>query len=424
MKQTSLQGITNKAANDKTYRFRNLFGFLTAGFLLVCWDSINRKASPGVDRIDARAYEENLIGNIQQLAQQVKEKTYRAKLVLRKWIPKTGGKLRPLGIPAIADKLLQRAVAKILEAIYEQEFLSCSYGYRPGTGAHKAVQALTGELNSRKYHVVVEADIKGYFNAINHDMLLEMLNKRIDDKSFLNLIRKWLKAGILETDGKVMHPVTGTPQGGIVSPILANIYLHYVLDVWFEEVVRAHCVGHAYLCRYADDFVCAFQKSEDAERFYKALSQRLARYGLEVAEDKTQMMEFSLWKAKAKTKFDFLGFEFRWGLSRSRKPMVKRRTSRNKFRASIANFKVWFQKHCGLPMKVLFAKLNRKLIGYYNYYGVTGNLKSLNSFVYQVKNLLYKWLNRRSQRKSYNLAGFTELGKHFGIAKPCIRHAI
>ena len=418
------QGIANKAANDKTYRFRNLFGLLTAGFLFLCWDYINRKASPGVDRMDARAYEENLVGNIQQLAQQVKEKTYRAKLVLRKWIPKAGGKLRPLGIPSIADKLLQRAVAKILETIYEQEFLPCSYGYRPRTGAHNAIKALTGELNSRKYHMIVEADIKGYFNAINHDLLLEMLKKRIDDQPFLNLIRKWLKAGILETDGQVVHPVTGSPQGGIVSPILANVYLHYVLDVWFEETVRTHCTGPIYLCRYADDFVCAFEKSEDAERFYKALGQRLTRYGLELAEDKTQLMEFSVWRPRAKTKFDFLGFEFQWGMTWSRKPILKRRTSRNKLRAAIANLKAWFQKHRGLPKKILFGKLNRKLIGYYNYYGVTGNWRSLSSFEYQLRNLLYKWLNRRSQRESYNQAGFAELVKHFGIAKPRILHAI
>ena len=255
MKQTSLQGIANKAAQDKAYRFRNLFGVLTAGFLFWCWDFINRRASAGVDRIDAIAYEDNLLGNIQQLAQQVKEGAYRAKLVLRKYIPKAGGKLRPLGIPAIADKLLQLAVAKILEAIYEQDFLSCSYGYRPRTSALKAVKDLTSELKSGKYHVVVEADIKGFFNAINHDLLMDMLVKRIDDKAFLKLIRKWLKAGILETDGQVIHPLMGTPQGGNASPILANIYLHYVLDEWFEETVRTYCTGHAYLCRYADDGV-------------------------------------------------------------------------------------------------------------------------------------------------------------------------
>lgn len=423
MKQTSLQGIANKAAQDKTYRFRNLFGVLTAGFLFWCWDFINRRASPGVDKLDAVAYEECLIGNIQQLAQQVKQGTYRAKLVLRKWIPKIGGKLRPLGIPAIADKLLQVAVAKVLEAIYEQDFLPCSYGYRPGTGAHKAVKDLTGELNSKKYHAVVEADIKGFFNTINHDLLMGMLDMRIDDKPFLKLIRKWLKAGILETDGQVVHPLMGTPQGGSVSPILANIYLHYVLDVWFEETVRAHCTGHVYLCRYADDFVCAFQNSKDAQRFYNALIQRLARYGLEVAEEKTQIMEFSHCKVKAKTKFDFLGFEFRWGVNRWGKPILKRRTSRDKLRASIVNFKIWFRKHSGLPKKILFAKLNRKLLGYYNYFGVTGNFQSLNSFVYQVKGLFFKWLNGRSQRKSYNWKGFKELVKCFEIAKPRILHA-
>jgi group II intron reverse transcriptase/maturase len=423
MKQTSLQGIANKAAQDKTYRFRNLFGVLTAGFLFWCWDFINRRASPGVDKLDAVAYEECLIGNIQQLAQQVKQGTYRAKLVLRKWIPKIGGKLRPLGIPAIADKLLQVAVAKVLEAIYEQDFLPCSYGYRPGTGAHKAVKDLTGELNSKKYHAVVEADIKGFFNTINHDLLMGMLDMRIDDKPFLKLIHKWLKAGILETDGQVVHPLMGTPQGGSVSPILANIYLHYVLDVWFEETVRAHCTGHVYLCRYADDFVCAFQNSKDAQRFYNALIQRLARYGLEVAEEKTQIMEFSHCKVKAKTKFDFLGFEFRWGVNRWGKPILKRRTSRDKLRASIVNFKIWFRKHSGLPKKILFAKLNRKLLGYYNYFGVTGNFQSLNSFVYQVKGLFFKWLNGRSQRKSYNWKGFKELVKCFEIAKPRILHA-
>jgi hypothetical protein len=182
-------------------------------------------------------------------------------------------------------------------------------------------------------------------------------------------------------------------------------------------------MGHVYLCRYADDFVCAFQNSKDAQRFYKALIQRLASFGLEVAEEKTQIIEFSHCKALAKTTFDFLGFEFRWIVGRSRKPILMRRTSRNKLRASLANFKAWFQEHSGLPKEILFAKLNRKLLGYYNYYGVTGNFQSLNSFDYQVKGLLFKWLNRRSQRKSYNWKGFKELLRRFEIAKPRILHA-
>ena len=218
MKQTSLQRIANKAAQDKTYRFSNLFGLLTMSHLFWCWDFINRKASAGVDRIDAQAYEENLLPNIQQLVQQVKENTYRAKLILRKYIPKMGGKLRPLGIPVVADKLLQLGVAKVLEAIYEQDFLACSYGYRRGTGAHKAVKDLSAALRTGHYHTVVEADIKSFFNNIDHELLLDMLAQRIDDKPFLKLIRKWLKAGILATDGQVIHPVTGTPQGGIVTP--------------------------------------------------------------------------------------------------------------------------------------------------------------------------------------------------------------
>jgi RNA-directed DNA polymerase len=427
MEQTSLRGIANKAVQDKTYRFRNLFGLLTVGFLFWCWDFINKKASAGVDRIDARTYEDNLIGNIEQLVEQVKDKKYRTKLVLRKYIPKLGGKLRPLGIPAIADKLLQLAVAKILEAIYEQDFLSCSYGYRPNTGAHKAVKDLTQALMFGRYHYLVEADIKGFFNNIDHDLLMEMLEKRIDDKAFLNLIRKWLKAGILDK-GQVICPLTGTPQGGVISPILANIYLHTVLDVWFYETVQTRCRGQIYLCRYADDFVCAFEYEKDAQRFYEALEKRLNKFNLEVAENKTHLLVFSRSKIRNGASFNFLGFEFRWGLSRRinnrlRIPIIKRRTSREKLYASLANFKVWLKKSSRLPKNILFALLNRKLRGYYNYYGIIGNYKSLGSFVYRVTQALFKWLNRRSQRKSYNWEGFKELIKHFGIAQPQICHA-
>ena len=422
MKQTSLQGIANKATQDKTYRFRNLFGLLTVGYLFWCWDFINKKASAGVDRIDAQVYEANLLPNIDQLVQQVKAKTYRAKLILRKYIPKTGGKLRPLGIPAIADKLLQTGVAKILEAIYEQDFLNCSYGYRPKRSVHQAVKELSSTLQTGQYHHIVEADIKSYFNTIDHELLLEMLAKRIDDKPFLNLIRKWLKAGILETDGQVIHPITGTPQGGVVSAILANIYLHHVIDEWFEETVRKHCSGQVYYCRYCDDFVCAFQHAKDAKRFYEVLSKRLTCYGSQVAEDKTRIIEFSHCKARAKSKFDFLGFEFRWGVNRWGKPTLKRRTSREKLRASLAKFKVWFRKYSGLPKETLFTKLNRKLRGYYNFYGIRGNSKSLGRFAYHVGQLFYKWLNRRSQRKSYNVVGFKALLKDFELIKPRICH--
>jgi RNA-directed DNA polymerase len=346
MKQTSLRGIANKAASDRAHRFRNLFGLLTVGFLLWCWQFFNKRAASGVDRQDARSYQENLRANIEALVAAVKEGRYRAKLVLRRYIPKLNGKMRPLGIPAIADKLLQIGVSKILEAIYEQDFLGCSYGYRPGVGALDAVRDLSAALRSGRYHYLVEADIRGFFDNIDHEKLIELLELRIDDKPFLRLIRKWLKAGILEPDGAVEHPEKGSPQGGIVSPILANIYLHYALDVWFEETVKAHCRGAAYLCRYADDFVCAFELEADAERFYSVLGNRLGEFGLEVAAEKTNLLRYSPVNWKASGAFEFLGFEFRWGLGRWRKPVLKRRTARPKYRAALANFQEWCRKHC------------------------------------------------------------------------------
>ncbi len=255
---TSLRGIAEKAKADKQHRFRDLYRELTAEYLLRCWPFLNKDAASGVDRIMADDYEKDLHGNIQLLAERLKVKKYRAKLVRRVWIPKENGKERPLGIPALEDKLVQLACAKLLTAIYEQDFLASSYGYRPKRSAKHAVQDLTFDLQYGSYGYIVEADVKGFFDHMDHDWLLKMLSLRIDERAFLNLIRKWLKAGILETDGTVINPETGTPQGGIVSPILANVYLHFALDLWFEKVVKPQCIGEAMICRYADDWICAF----------------------------------------------------------------------------------------------------------------------------------------------------------------------
>jgi group II intron reverse transcriptase/maturase len=422
MKQTSLLGIAKKAASDKAHRFRNLFGLLTIGYLLACWRLINKRAAYGVDRVDVRAYEANLQENVEGLVAAVKGGWYRAKLVLRRYIPKLNGKMRPLGIPAVADKLLQIGVAKILEEIYEQDFLGCSYGYRLGVGALDAVRDLSAALRSGRYHFLVEADIRSFFDRIDHEKLIELLRLRIDDEPFLRLIRKWLKAGILETDGQIIHPETGSPQGGIVSPMLANIYLHYALDVWFEETVKVHCKGRAYLCRYADDFVCAFECEFDAERFYKALGARMESFGLEVAEEKTNLLRFSRQDWKKNGTFEFLGFEFRWGRGRWGKPVIKRRTARKKYRAALASFQDWCRKHCRMPKWKLFAALNAKLRGYYNYYGIRGNIENIDDFYYQVTRMLYRQLNRRSQRRSYNWKGFAELIKVFKLERPHICH--
>jgi len=419
--QTSLRGIAKKAQEQRKHRFGNLYEMLNEENLLDCWRYIRKDAACGVDRVSAREYEENLEENIRQLVERLKRGSYRAKLVRRQYIPKGEGKFRPLGIPATEDKLLQLAVKRILEAIYEQDFLRCSYGYRPKMGALDAVDKLTVKLQFGRYNFVVEADIESYFDNIDHNWLIRMLEERIDDRALMRLIKKWLKAGILDTDGKVIHPATGTPQGGIVSPILANVYLHYVLDLWFHEVVKKHCRGEACLIRYADDFVCAFQYQKEAERFYSELGERLGKFGLEVSAEKTRVIPFHRCPPSGKSRFDFLGFEFYWGKDRGGKPHLKRRTSRKKLRNSMRRFTEWCIKNRNLKPKILFRRLNAKLRGYYNYYGVIGNYDSLNQFFQQVKRILFKWLNRRSQRRSYNWEGFDQLLEHYRIERPRIK---
>jgi len=418
--QTSLQAIAEKAASQPGYRFRNLYGMLNEEMLKDSWKHIRKEAAYGVDRVSAKDYEQNLVENVHELVDGLKQKRYRAKLVRRRYIPKGNGKFRPLGIPATQDKLLQLGVKRILEAIYEQDFLRCSYGYRPNVGALDAVDKLTVKLQFGKYHYVVEADIKGFFDHLDHDWLLKMLAERIDDKALLWLIKKWLKAGVLDTDGKVLHPVTGTPQGGIISPILANVYLHYALDLWFQKVVSPHCGGEACLIRYADDFVCAFEKQEDAQRFYEVLGKRLEKFGLELSEEKTRVIPFSPISRPGKTSFDFLGFEYRWGKDRTGKPHVKRRTARKNLRNSLKRFNEWCKQNRHLRLPELFKKLNAKLRGYFNYFGVIDNFPSLTLFFYKAMRLLMKYLNRRSQRGSYNWAGFVQLIEQFGIVKPYI----
>ncbi len=426
--QTSLWGIANKAAKDKKYRFRNLFGMLTVVFLHQCWPFINKKSSRGVDKVNAKEYEENLHSNIESLVERVKKLSYRAKLILRRFIPKIGGKQRPLGIPATEDKLLQMGVAKILEAIFESIFLTCCFGYRPKLSAHDAIKDISYNLFNgyNGYNYIVEADIRGFFDNISHDWMLKMLELHIEDRPFLNLIRKWLKAGIL-VEGKVIDPATGTPQGGIISPILANIYLHYVLDIWFEHIVKEAMFGRAYLCRYADDFICAFQSQRDAELFYKMLQERMAKFGLELAKEKTRVMRFSRFFFKEDhTSFDFLGFEFRWETSRTGRDKLSKRTSREKLRNTFVKFKEWCKKSRNRKIRDLMSELNTKLRGYYNYYGIIGNSKSLSEFFYYANRILFKWLNRRSQRKSFNWSKFNKMLKYYNILKPRItqRHEV
>ncbi len=417
--QTSLLGIANKAKSDQQYRFRNLYRELNEELLLDSWRLLRKDAALGVDRVSATEYEANLGENIHQLVERLKRKSYRAKLVRRHYIPKGDGGKRPLGIPATEDKLLQLAVKRLLEAIYEQDFLSCSYGYRPQMGALEAVDQLTVKLQFGAYHQVVEADIKGFFDNLSHEWLMRMLAKRIDDEPILRLIKKWLKAGVLDTDGKVRRPEGGTPQGGVISPVLANIYLHYVLDLWFERVFQRSCKGKAFLQRYADDFVCGFEQAAEAQRFYRELGERLGKFGLELAEAKTRVIPFSRYR-RGETSFDFLGFEFRWGTDRKGQARLKRRTARKKFRNSVKGAAEWCKKNRHHRVGEQFKRLNAKLRGYYNYYGVNGNYESLKEFYHLVQRLHRKWLNRRSQQPSYTWEGYYVLRQHFALVRPYI----
>ena len=324
---SSLNGIANRARSHRKHRFGNLYGELNESFLAESYRQMNPKAAPGVDRLSYRDYGEALAKNIHELVDRLKRKAYRTRRVRRRHIPKGKGKTRPLGILVMDDKVVQTGAARRLSAIWEADFLDCSYAYRPKRNAHGAVRALSEGLQYGKYGYVVEADIKSYFPSIEHEWLIKMLEERIDDQAFLRLIRKWLKARILEEDGKITEPATGTPQGGVVSAVLANIYLHYVLDLWFELRVKRQGRGQAMLIRYADDFVCAFQYESDARAFYEELPERLSKFGLRIAPEKTRILRFSRFDLTGKNRFEFLGFEFRWDRSRQGKPSVKRRTA-------------------------------------------------------------------------------------------------
>jgi group II intron reverse transcriptase/maturase len=417
---TFLRAIANKAKADKRHRFRDLYRYLNEELLLHCWGEINKDAASGVDEVTAAEYAADLQVNIGALVQRLKAKGYRAKLVRRHYIPKENGKQRPLGIPALEDKLLQSAAAKLLMAIYEQDFLGSSYGYRPGRGARDAVQDLTFELQYGCYGYVVEADVQGFFDHLDHNKLLAMLRARVDDRAFVNLIRKWLKAGILEPDGQIVHPDTGTPQGGSVSPVLANVYLHYVLDLWFEKVVKPRC-GDALLCRYADDWVCAFRYRGDAQRFFRVLGKRLEKFNLKLAPEKTRLMRFSRFHPSMKRRFAFLGFEFYWKEDRSGTPRVQRRTARKKLQAACRRIKEWIKSSRHLLVRAFFAGLNTRLLGHYRYYGVRGNSLALRRFFHWALACAFKWLNRRGGRRgSLTWTRFVHLLDLVHIAAPRI----
>jgi len=420
--QTSLGGIAHKARINRKHRFQNLFGMLNEEYLKQTYGRLNKSSAPGVDKVTVREYGKGLGERIKSLVEQLKRGSYRARLIRRKNIPKGNGKVRPLGIPATEDKLLQTAASDILMAIYEQDFLPNSYGYRPKVGAAEAVRRLSEELCFGGYNFVVDADIKGYFNNIDHDWMLRMLEVRVDDKSFLRLIRKWLKAGVLEEDKTVIKPELGTPQGGSISPILANIYLHYVFDLWFDKIVRKYMRGKIFFARYADDFVCLFQCKEDAEKFYRALPRRLGKFGLELSMEKTKIIVFN--STHMENSFDFLGFEFRWRKSRKGKPCISPRTALKKLKTASKDFYKWCKEHRDLGTKKIFETVNAKLQGHYNYFGFPGNYDRMYKYYYRALMSLKKWLSRRSQRGYCSWGKYNRMQEIYAIVKPRIKRSV
>jgi RNA-directed DNA polymerase len=412
--QTSLHAIAHAAQRDKRKRFKSLYSYLNTEMLREAYHNLNKDAAPGVDRVLYEDYGNNLEENLIELVARLREKRYHAKVVRRVHIPKENGKTRPLGIPVLEDKLVQWVVREILQTLFEPLFNQRSYGYRPGRSARQAVEALWQELMG-KYRFVVEVDIKSFFDTINHEWMIRMVEQRVSDKSVVGLIKQWLRAGIIQEDGTIENPEMGTPQGGVISPVLANIYLHYVLDQWYETEVKLHSTGESTLVRYADDFVAAFRFQEDADRFYNWLPARFAKFGLTLSDEKTRKIRFNRFEKKDNEPFTFLGFTFYLGTSRKGNDVVMVNTSRKKIHQTLQRMKQWIKEHRNRPITWIMEQLKAKMRGHKNYFGIQGNSSCIKQVVNGVVIILYKWMNRRSQRKSYNWNSFKQMLKFYNF---------
>ncbi len=399
---------------------------MTEELLLGCFEGLRQKAASGIDGVTKEQYAENLEENLRDLVGRLHRMAYIPQPVERVYIPKPGSaKKRPLGILALEDKLVQAGLTKILQEIYEQDFIEDSYGFRPKRSCHDALRALSQTVESGQVNHLVEADIRGFFDNVDQDRLMEFMAHRIADKRILRYIKRFLKAGIQE-DGEWRASERGTPQGGVISPLLANIYLHYTLDVWFTRKYRKSCDGEARLIRYADDFVVCFQLESDAKRFRIEMEERLRQFGLEIAPEKTQRIEFGPFaqqRAKARGEkantFDFLGFTHYCGRTRSGKRFrMKRKTISKRMTAKLRVYKDWLKKNRTQPTFEILRVTVAKLRGHYGYYGVTDNSKGISAFYYAVRGILYKWLNRRGKKGCYSWEKFKRLLVRFPLPLP------
>jgi group II intron reverse transcriptase/maturase len=371
--------------------------YLDEEWLEEAYRRTRKDGATGVDGVTGAGYAaEGLNDKLADLKERAKSGTYRAPPVRRTYIPKGDGRMRPLCIHGFEDKVLQRAAVMLLEPVYEEEFLDCSYGYRPGRSAHMALEAIWKQTMSMGGCWLIDADIKGFFDTVAHTELKEMLNRRIGDGVIRRLVSKWLHAGVWEMGG-VSYPGKGTPQGGVISPLLSNIYLHEVLDKWFEEQVKPLLKGRAFMVRYADDFVMGFESRRDADRVLQVLGKRLARFGLELHAGKTRMVDFHpSGKDGTGGSFDFLGFTHTWRMSRKGRPYVCRTTEKSRFGRALGKMKAYLTKTLNHPLPDQRIGLVRRLEGHYNYYGLIGNSKALGRFLVEVQKQWLTSLRRRS----------------------------
>jgi group II intron reverse transcriptase/maturase len=427
---TELARIAELANKNKELKFLSVAHLLTVEAMERAYLSLKKEASAGVDGITYAQYEVKVRENLERLHDRLKSGRYRAQPLRRSYIPKQDGRLRPIGIPVLEDKIVQKAAVELLSAIYEQDFLKCSYGSRPGRGAHEALDEIGRVMCQRPVSYVLEADICGYFDAMVREMLMEMIERRVGDRSMLRLIRKWINVGVME-EGRLLVTKTGTGQGQVISPLLANIYLHYVLDEWFEGEVKPRLRGEAYEIRYVDDFILCFQYREDAKRVLAALSQRFGKYGLRLHPEKTRMVEFGR-SALAKSEglagkrpgtFDFLGFTHICRRSRKGKFTIHLRTARKRLSRSLKKVAAWCQEHRHDPVEEQSQALNAKLRGHDQYYGRPTNFPSLREYHREVRRIWKKWLNRRTRGKTLTWTVYQELLSLHPLLRPRITHA-
>ena len=423
---TKQERIAALAKQSPEMAFTSLAYLMDIDWLKEAYRRTRKDGAVGVDGVTAEQYEQDLEGNLQSLLNRAKSGSYKAPPVRRVHIPKGGSRTetRPLGIPTLEDKILQRAVTMLLEPIYEQDFLGCSYGFRPGRSAHDALTSLRDQTmrHWRTGVTVLEVDIRKFFDHLDHQYLRQFLRLRVRDGVLLRLIDKWLKAGVME-DGNVSYPDSGSPQGGVISPIISNVFLHYVLDLWFEHEVKPRLPGEAFLIRYADDFVIGFRDRRDAERVMEVLPQRFGKYGLTVHPTKTKLISFRPPSSRRDNDddrpgtFDLLGFTHYWGRSLKGYWVVKLKTANDRFTRAVRSIDKWCHDHRHLSLVAQQHTLNQKLRGHYAYYGITGNSDALKRFRQEVENRWRKWLNRRNNIRSMHWQKFCALLRRYPLAR-------